>query len=212
MAESLELPDPALAQVLSVPLRRRIYDLIVEAEHPTSVGELTATLGCNHNAVRQHLARLRAVGLVEEEVEARAEPGRPRLLYRASPPPNPYARLSRLLLMLYGRGGTPRAAGREQGRADAALVDTTDPIDALEADARRNGFAPRRVTRGRRVEFVLDACPLADAAVDDPRTVCAIHRGLAEGLVDAIGGAEIDTFTANDPRAAGCRIGLRRTS
>jgi predicted ArsR family transcriptional regulator len=212
MAESLELPDPALAQVLSVPLRRRIYDLIVEAEHPTSVGELTATLGCNHNAVRQHLARLRAVGLVEETVEARAAPGRPRLLYRATPPPNPYERLARLLLLLHARGGSPRAVGREQGRADAALADTADPIDALEADVRRNGFAPRRVRRGRRVELVLDACPLAEAAVDDPRTVCAMHRGLAEGLVDAIGGAEIDTFAAHPPRVAGCRIGLRRTS
>jgi hypothetical protein len=39
-----------------------------------------------------------------------------------------------------------------------------------------------------------------------------MHRGLAEGLVDAIGGAEIDTFAAHPPRVAGCQIGLRKTS
>jgi predicted ArsR family transcriptional regulator len=210
--EGVDLPDPAVAQALSAPLRRRIFDLIAGADHPTTVGELTAALGCNHNAVRQHLARLREAGLVDETVEHRETPGRPRYLYTATVLPNPYARLSRLLLSLYAHGGTPRATGREHGRRDAAIAATPDPIDALEDDARRNGFAPRRVAKGRRVELVLDACPLAEAAVDDPRTVCALHRGLAEGLVEGIGGARVETFSALDPYAAGCRITLRRTS
>ena len=210
--ELVDLPDPVLAHALSAPLRRRIFDLIAGAEHPTTVGELTEKLGCNHNAVRQHLARLREAGLVEETVEDRAKPGRPRYLYRATVPPNPYARLSRLLLSLYAHGGTPRATGREHGRVDATLAASADPIDALQDDARRNGFAPRRVTKGRRVELVLDACPLAEAAVDDPRTVCALHRGLAEGLVEEIGGARVESFAAHDPYEAGCRITLRRTS
>ena len=210
--ERVDLPDPALARALSTPLRRRIFDLIAGAEHPTSVGELTEKLGCNHNAVRQHLARLREAGLVEETIEDRTTPGRPRHLYRAAVPPNPYARLSKLLLSLYAHGRTPRATGREHGRADATVAASADAIDALEDDARRNGFAPRRVTKGRRVELVLDACPLAEAAVDDPRTVCALHRGLAEGLVEAIGGARVESFAVHDPYDAGCRIALRRTS
>jgi predicted ArsR family transcriptional regulator len=210
--DSVDLPDPALARALSAPLRRRIFDLIAGSERPLSVGELTETLGCNHNAVRQHLVQLVETGLVEETQEERTKPGRPRYLYRATPPPNPYARLARLLLFLRARGGTARAAGREQGRMDAARAETNNAIDALEADARRNGFAPRRLTKGRRIDLVLDACPLADAAVDDPRTVCALHRGLAEGLVDELGGAAIESFTVHDPHAAGCRIGLRRIS
>jgi hypothetical protein len=117
-----------------------------------------------------------------------------------------------LLLALYSHGGTPRATGREHGRVDATLAATKDPVDALEADARRNGFAPRRVTKGRRVELVLDACPLAEAAVDDPRTVCALHRGLAEGLVEGLRGARVEAFAAHDPYDAGCRITLRRTT
>jgi predicted ArsR family transcriptional regulator len=208
----MSLPDLPLARVLSAPLRRRIFDLIAASHHPMSVVELTESLGCNHNAVRQHLARLRDAGLVEETVEERTQPGRPRYLYRATPPPNPYARLARLLLYMQARGGTARAAGREQGRVDASVAETIDPVDALEADARRNGFVPRRVSKGRRVDLVLDACPLAEAAIDDPRTVCALHRGLAEGLVEGLGGARVESFTAHDPRVAGCRIGLRRTS
>jgi predicted ArsR family transcriptional regulator len=206
-----DLPDPALAHVLSAPLRRRILDLVAHADQPVSVAELTAQLGCNHNAVRQHLAQLRAAGLVREEREARTHPGRPRLLYRATTPPDPYARLARLLLALRASNDTPRALGRREGSRDAASADTTDPIDALEADARRSGFEPRRVTRGRRVDLVLDACPLADAAVDDPRTVCALHRGLAEGVVESLGGAQIESFTVHDPQTAGCRIRIRRT-
>ena len=89
---------------------------------------------------------------------------------------------------------------------------SADALDALEADAARHGFSPRRVGHGRRVEIVLDACPFADVAVDDPATVCALHRGLAEGLVGGIGGARVETFVANNPYQAGCRVGVRRTA
>ncbi len=82
---------------------------------------------------------------------------------------------------------------------------------ALEADAARQGFSPRRVGYGRSIELVLDACPLADVAADDPMTVCAVHRGLAEGLVAGIGGARIEGFVVNEPYRAGCRVKVRRT-
>jgi len=206
------LPDPQLASVLSVPLRRRILDLIDASDRGVSVSELTAELGCNHNAVRQHLARLEQAGLVRGIVEAPGRRGRPRRLYRATPTPDVYARLARLLLALRAQRDAPRTVGRRQGRADAAIVATTDPVDALEADAREYGFSPRRITRGRRVDLVLESCPLADAAVDDPRTVCALHRGLAEGLVEGVGGAQVERFIARDPRTAGCRVQVRRTS
>ena len=83
---------------------------------------------------------------------------------------------------------------------------------ALEADAALHGFAPRRVGHGRRTDLVLEVCPFADIAVDDPPTVCALHRGLAEGLVAAVGGARVEAFVARDPYQAGCRIGVRRTT
>jgi predicted ArsR family transcriptional regulator len=209
---SRDLPDAVVARAVAVPLRRQILDLVLAAEQPVTVGELTDTLGCNHNAVRQHLAKLREAGLVAEAREARARPGRPRLLYTATAPPNPYLRLARILLAARRSSDTPRAAGRRAGRAEADAIDIGpgDALDALELDAARQGFAPRRVGHGRRVDLVLDACPLADIAADDPAAVCALHRGLAEGLVEGLGGAKVETFVARDPHRAGCRIGLRK--
>jgi predicted ArsR family transcriptional regulator len=213
-ADSSGLPDTMLARVLAVPLRRRILELLVAADHALTIAELTDELGCNHNAVRQHLARLREVGLVAEALEERSTPGRPRLLYTATARPNPYARLARLLLAARRAGLSPRAAGRRQGLATATsqALDDRDAVDVLEADAALHGFAPRRVGRGRRTDLVLDVCPFADIAVDDPPTVCALHRGLAEGLVEAVGGARVEAFVARDPYQAGCRIGVRRTT
>ena len=111
-----DLPDPVLARAVAVPLRRRVLDLIRAADHPVTVAELTGALGCNHNAVRQHLARLRAAGLVAESSEVRTTPGRPRLLYTATERPNPYGRLAHLLLVarrMGSRRGSP--AARKEG-------------------------------------------------------------------------------------------------
>lgn len=207
------LPDDALARVLAVPTRRRILDLVAAAGHAVTVAELTAALGCNHNAVRQHLAQLCAVGLVAESREERRHPGRPRLLYTAVARPDPYARLARLLLDARRSGDTPRATGRRGGRAQAASApEGASALDALEADAARQGFAPRRVGKGRRAALVLDACPLADVAADDAATVCGLHRGVAEGIVDGIGGARVESFVVQDPKQAGCRVVLRSTT
>lgn len=207
-----DLPDPALARAMAVPLRRRVLELIFAADHPVTVAELTNELGCNHNAVRQHLAQLRGAGLVAETHEERDRPGRPRLLYTATARPDPYARLAHLLLVARRTGLSPRAAGRRAGRAETASTGLEDALNALEVDAARQGFAPRRVGRGQRVELILDVCPFADVASDDPRTVCALHHGFAEGLVAGVGGATVETFVARDPYQAGCRIGVRRTT
>ena len=208
-----DLPDAVVARAVAVPLRRRILDLVFTADHPVTISELTDELGCNHNAVRQHLAKLREAGLVAETRENRDRPGRPRLLYTASTPPNAYARLARLLLVARRTGETPRAAGRRAGRAEAAAdFEHVDALDALQADATRQGFSPRRVGRGRRVDLVLETCPLADAATEDPTTVCALHRGIAEGIVEGVGGAKVEAFVARDPYRAGCRVGVRRSS
>jgi predicted ArsR family transcriptional regulator len=207
------LPDDALARVLAVPTRRRILELVGAAGGPVGVAELTAALGCNHNAVRQHLARLRSAGLVAEAREDRRRPGRPRLLYTAVTSPDPYERLAHLLLDARRTGDTPRATGRRAGRAQAASArDGATALDALEADAARQGFSPRRVGRGRRAALVLDTCPLADVAAEDAATVCALHRGLAEGLVDGVGGARVESFAVKDPRRAGCRVVVRSTT
>ena len=65
--------------VLAEPHRRRILDLLLEAERP--VGDLVADLALSQPAVSKHLRVLRDAGLVEVRAEAQ------RRLYRVRPEP-----------------------------------------------------------------------------------------------------------------------------
>lgn len=206
------LPSPELAQVLAEPTRRRVLDLVVASREPISVAELTDAVGVNHNTVRQHLARLCSAGLVIESQEHRRTPGRPRLLYQ---PANnttvtdgrgQYEVVARLLLHALRTRASPREVGREAGSAAATALDETDAIAALQHETARQGFMPTRRVGRNHIDLVLRHCPIADIAAQDPATICALHRGMAEGLVEAVGGARVTGLTTRNPHAAGCRI------
>jgi DNA-binding transcriptional ArsR family regulator len=66
-------------EVLAEPNRRRILDLLREAERP--VGELVAALEVSQPAVSKHLRVLREAGLVEVTPDAQ------RRIYRVRPDP-----------------------------------------------------------------------------------------------------------------------------
>lgn len=206
------------ARALGDPTRHRIFRYIADTERPVSVAELTEFVQLNHNAVRQHLAVLKEASLVVEEVEERARPGRPRLLYSLHPEvadrwgaAGAYSWLASLLANAVRRRQEPRQVGRQEGHRRAAeLVGCGDGADLLEAEMIRRGFRPARVEKGRRVEFVLGRCPFADVAGSDPGTVCQLHLGLAEGLAEGLGGLEVERLVAKDPRRAGCRLVVRR--
>ncbi|HEY3843837.1 MAG TPA: metalloregulator ArsR/SmtB family transcription factor [Acidimicrobiales bacterium] len=80
-------------EVLAEPNRRRILDLLLEAERP--VGELVEVMDVSQPAVSKHLRVLRRAGLVESRTEAQ------RRIYRVCPEPlrtmdewlEPYRRL-----------------------------------------------------------------------------------------------------------------------
>ena len=206
------------ARALGDPTRHRLFRYIAEAPGPVGVAELTAYVGLNHNAVRQHLAVLKDTELVVEEVEDRSRPGRPRLLYRLHPEAagrwgttSSYAWLASLLSAAIRRKQDPRQVGRQDGHRRAAeLAGSGEGVDLLEAEMVRRGFRPIRSERGRRVEFVLGRCPFADVADSDPDTVCQLHLGLAEGLTEGLGGLEVERLVAKNPHRAGCRLAVRR--
>ena len=110
------------ARALGDTTRYRLFRYIVEATRPVGVGELTEHVRLNHNGVRQHLAVLKAAGLVIEETEPRDRPGRPRLLYRQHPEvaerwdaSGSYAWLTGLLSAAVRRKQDPRQSGRQEG-------------------------------------------------------------------------------------------------
>lgn len=203
------------ARALGDPTRHEIFRYLVDAGTDVDVAELTDHVGLNHNAVRQHLAKLVDAELVEE---ARARPsgrGRPRLLYRVAPTAEsrwgvagPYERLAVLLAEVVRTGDAPEAVGARAGRrlimgGSGASVDA---VARFEDAMARQGFDPTVQARGDEVEVVLRSCPLASAVLADADTVCQLHLGLARGAAEAIGGIEVDQLEPKDPRRAHCRL------
>ncbi|MGE3618838.1 MAG: helix-turn-helix transcriptional regulator [Acidimicrobiia bacterium] len=203
------------SRALGDPTRNAVFAYVRGAPGPVGVAELTDHFGLNHNAIRQHLAKLRQAGLVVEEQDAPSGPGRPRLRYRPMPGaaerwggPSPFEALSMMLLELLRGEGTPREVGRRAGRRLAADHGRgADAVEVLDAVARRLGFEPRVAPARAGVEVVLDRCPFVGPAASSPEIVCDLHRGIAEGIAEQTGGeATITDLVVRPPRRAGCRI------
>jgi predicted ArsR family transcriptional regulator len=200
------------ARALGDPTRHAVFRHIADARGPVDIAELTEQFGLNHNAIRQHIAKLVAAGLLIEAKAPRSGPGRPRLVYTLDPAAEgrwgttgPYERLSSLLVEIIRTGRSAEEVGRraaDQFRVAAPSGDVS--ADMAEAMARQ-GFDPEVRTLRRGSEIVLHTCPFATAAVADRHTICSLHLGIAEGLAEGTD-AGVDELVANDPRRAGCRV------
>jgi predicted ArsR family transcriptional regulator len=204
------------ARALGDPTRHGIFEYLTAAARPVGIAELTAEFGFNHNAIRQHLAKLLEAGLLIETTEPTGGRGRPRLLYRVNPSAEqrwagigPYERLSVLLTEIIRTGETPVEVGRRAAAqyAIAATPSTASITDVVDVMARL-GFEPDVRVRGSRVDVVLQTCPFASAVVVDPDIVCELHLGIAEGLAAGTDELVLDELVAKDPRRAGCRLKL----
>jgi predicted ArsR family transcriptional regulator len=204
------------ARALGDPTRHELFRYLLAATGSVDVAALTAHVKLNHNAVRQHLAKLVAADLVEETVLRGRGPGRPRYTYRVAAgaqsrwgPVGPYERLSQMLVEMIATGDGPLAVGQRAGRRFRAAAPTgADLVGDLADLMERHGFDPEVQRKGRRAEVVLGTCPFASAALADAATICALHLGILEGFVDGTG-AVVDQLVPKDPRRAQCRIRLR---
>ncbi|MGH9276812.1 MAG: helix-turn-helix transcriptional regulator [Acidimicrobiales bacterium] len=208
------------ARALGDPTRFAIFRSVAAAEIPVRVAVLTQQFSLNHNAVRQHLAKLCEAGLLVEELAARRGPGRPALQYRLAPgvhgmwaTRSPYEQLSLYLLEIASSGRSARDVGAEAGResAEAQPVspngDGASTLDRLLAEMQRRGFEPRLNADRVGTEITLDFCPLAAAASMEPEVVCEIHLGLIEGFLGAAGGdVVLGALKPKNPQRAGCRV------
>lgn len=202
------------ARALGDPTRHAIFRHIAEAGRPVAIADLTERFPFNHNAIRQHLGKLVAAGLVVETTARADGPGRPRLVYAVDPAAEgrwgttgPYERLSRLLVEIIRTGRSPEEVGRRATRELPAAAPSGDLVADMSAAMARQGFEPevRAVPGG--VEIVLHTCPFETAAQADRDTICALHLGIAEGLADGTP-VVVDELVANDPRQADCRLRL----
>lgn len=204
------------ARALGDPTRHAIFRYIADAERPVDIAELTGHLGLNHNAIRQHLAKLVPARLVTEDHAAAAGRGRPRLVYRLDPTADsrwgvtgPYERLSVLLAEILRTGDSAVEVGQRSVRPERLGVTAEDDPVALVVDAMdREGFEPVvRNARGNRFDVVLRTCPFESAVLADPDTVCDLHLGIAEGVAALTGERlVVDELVTHDPRRAHCRL------
>jgi predicted ArsR family transcriptional regulator len=203
------------ARALGDPTRHEIFQYVAQAEGPVDIAELTDHLGLNHNAIRQHLAKLVSAGLLTEDHAPSSGRGRPRLLYRLDPSADsrwgvtgPCERLSVLLAEILRTGDSAFEVGkRSVGRPRAGEADA-DPVDVVVEAMERRGFEPVvGTTRGSRVDVVLNNCPFESAVLADPDTICDLHLGIAEGVAELAGERiVVDELVAHDPRRAKCRL------
>ncbi len=202
------------ARALGDPTRHQIFAYLLDADVPVGVAELTDYVGLNHNAIRQHLAKLVDAHLVLESTAPQQGRGRPRLQYVVDPATEsrwgatgPYERLSMLLTEVVRSGEDPVEVGRRAGLrlrlgADAAV----EPVSAFVEQMARQGFDPAVRRDGRSLDVTLQVCPFSSAVLTDPDTVCSLHLGLAQGVAEAVGGIEVDELVPRDPRRAHCRL------
>jgi predicted ArsR family transcriptional regulator len=206
------------ARALGDPTRHAIFRHVAEAGRAVGIAELTEQFGFNHNAIRQHLAKLLAAGLVVEDRVASSGPGRPRLVYEIDPAAagqwgttGPYERLSRLLVEIIHTGRGPVEVGRRAADQFRVPSPSGDVVADITAAMARQGFEPEvRAIRGG-AEIVLHNCPFETSAVGDRATVCSLHLGIAQGLAEGTHVA-VDELVANDPHRADCRLRLRVTA
>jgi predicted ArsR family transcriptional regulator len=205
------------ARALGHPTRHQIFRYAAEAGRAVDVAELTSHVGLNHNAIRQHLAKLVDAGLLVERKEASGRPGRPRLVYEVDLAAggrwgvsSPYERLSLLLAEVIRTGETPVEVGRRAGRDPvfAPVRDAGTTAGVAEAMARQ-GFEPAVEDHGDEVDIILRSCPFQSTALADPDTVCALHLGIAQGLAESVPGAAVNELIARDPRLGHCVLRLR---
>ncbi len=201
------------ARALGDPTRHRIFRYI--ADSPTAVGvkELTDRFELNHNAIRQHLAKLVDAGLVIRQADPATGRGRPRQVYEIDPVieerwgvGGPYRRLSLLLVEMLRTGGNALDVGRRAGREVDLGRGDLDPIARLERAMMGSGFDPLLVSDEGPAEFVLRNCPFSETASADPATVCALHLGMAQGMAESLDGVVVDELELRDPALAGCRL------
>ena len=224
------MTEPAPIEVhkaLADDTRYRLYRYLRLSGRPVSVRELSTRLSLHPNTLRPHLRRLEEAGLVASEARKGARVGRPQVLYTATDREAREGRDYRLLAdILAGLSGTQRQRARAVERArdwGAYLVGRSVPKPGARRPAGPNlavlqealadaGFEPRFPRRGAAaVEITLRECPFRDLLDEHRELVCAVHRGLLEGMLGASRPPlALTEFDPQTERTAVCHLVARR--
>jgi len=224
------MPEPLEIEVhkaLAEDTRYRLYRYLRLSGRPVAVRELATRLRLHPNTLRPHLRRLEEVGLVAHDTpRTTASVGRPQTVYVAVDVEPQEGRDHKLLAdILAGLLTTSKQRDRAEELArdwGAYLMGRTVPrpgarrspgihLAALQDAMARAGFEPRfRRTGSRSVEISLRECPFRDLLDEHRDLVCAVHRGLLEGMLGAARPAlGMTAFQPLADRGNVCRLSAR---
>jgi predicted ArsR family transcriptional regulator len=217
-------PSPIeVHKALADDTRYRLYRTLRLSGRAVSVRELAARLGLHVNTLRPHLRRLEEAGLVTSESRRGTSVGRPQTLYTAVDREGREGRDYRLFAdivagQITGARQRERAVGtaREWG---AYLVGRSVPrpgartssgpnLAVLQEALAEAGFDPRfRRRGGAGVDITLRDCPFRDLLEEHRDLVCALHRGLLEGmLASSRPPMHLEAFEPLAERSTVCRL------
>jgi predicted ArsR family transcriptional regulator len=221
------VPEPSPIEVhkaLAEGTRYRLYRYLRLSGRAVSVRELSTRLSLHVNTLRPHLRRLEDAGLITSEVR-RGSPsvGRPQTLYSVVERDEREGRDYRLLAeILVGQltGARQReravATAREWGAyllarsapRPGARTSSGPNLAVLQEALAEARFEPRFRRRGTtKVDIALRDCPFRDLLDEHRDLVCAIHRGLLEGmLAGSRPPLRLEAFEPLADRSTVCRL------
>jgi predicted ArsR family transcriptional regulator len=199
--------------------RYAIVQILSESSAPLTVNDVASVLNLHPNTLRPHLERLREVGLVDVTVDTPTGVGRPLHRYTLAPD-GPVSTepalalfatmLARLARAADASGEEAEAIGKERGRVEGrGYAHVPSCLEAVVQRLHVLGFEPE-VEAGQEADEALiafGACPFRDLAEANPTVVCALHRGLVTGFVDALPDGEVTDFHSLEHRDP-CRMTL----
>jgi predicted ArsR family transcriptional regulator len=193
-------PSPIeVHKALADDTRYRLYRTLRLSGRAVSVRELSTRLSLHVNTLRPHLRRLEDAGLVTSEAQRGPSVGRPQTVYSAVDREGREGRDYRLFADIVAgqvTGARQRARAVETAREwGAYLVGRSAPRPGARSAAGPNlavlqealddaGFDPRfRRRGGAGVDITLRDCPFRELLDEHRDLVCALHRGLLEGML-----------------------------
>jgi predicted ArsR family transcriptional regulator len=223
------MPEPAPIEIykaLADDTRYRLYRYLRLSGRPVSVRELSTRLSLHPNTLRPHLRRLEEAGLVSSEVHRDATVGRPQVLFaaldREGREGRDYRLLGEILASLLTNGRQRERAETIAREWGAYLVGRSVPrpgargpsglnLAVLQEALAEAGFDPRFRRRSAKiVEISLRDCPFRDLLEEHRELVCAVHKGLLEGMLGASRPSlRMTEFEPLAERSAVCRLVAR---
>lgn len=198
------------------PTRARVLALLQDAGEPLTAVAVATRLGVHANSARFHLDGLEEAGLVVRHREERSSPGRPKVLYAATPSsPDVADRRYRLLSemlgeMLHQHLAEPGALAEKVGRSwagDVPLRRERTPAAGADADTGARpghsdeadelatlvgtlgviGFDSHVVDDADGLRVEIGHCPFLEVAEKHSDVVCPVHLGLMRGVLERTG-------------------------